>query len=108
MEENKTQFIFSSQTLLLYTNWFEIPFFKMKLPARSLFSKQTVDRSKDIYEEMIQNMTGQTGDISVRQKRDVDVNDVTGVASNDVMSDDDKLISFSDHDAVTSTIYLWF
>ena len=80
----------------------------MKLPARSLFSKQTVDRSKDIYEEMIQNMTGQTGDISVRQKRDVDVNDVTGVASNDVMSDDDKLISFSDHDAVTSTIYLWF
>ena len=42
-------------------------------------------------------MTGQTSDISVRQKRDVDVNDVTRDASNDVTSDEsDATQSVSD------------
>ena len=93
----------------LYTNWFELPFFKVKLITNQLLAENQADEKaleeqraaifesyQKILKESSLNATIPTDvTLQTRSKRDV----VTSA---------EKLISFSDHEAVTSTIYMWF
>jgi endonuclease/exonuclease/phosphatase family metal-dependent hydrolase len=80
----------------VYTNWFELPLFKTKLLIDSL-----IDSIKN------ENETVVVADV------DTAADDSTSTESSprskrEVHSTKEKLISFSDHEAVTSTIYIRF
>lgn len=86
-----------------YTNWFELPLFKTKLLIESLIdaignddqAKSTDDITSAAAAATVTTAASTAEESPARSKRDV-----TG--------QEEKLISFSDHEAVTSTIYLRF
>ena len=82
-----------------YTNWFELPLFKTKLLIESLIDSIGDGQNKsaavnDSAETTTTTTTTTTEEAAPRSKRDV--------------SPKEKMISLSDHEAVTSTIYLRF
>jgi hypothetical protein len=81
-----------------YTNWFELPLFKTKLLIESLIDSIGDEPNKSANTTATTTATAAaattTEESPTRSKRDV--------------SPKEKVISFSDHEAVTSTIYLRF
>ena len=86
-----------------YTNWFELPLFKTKLLIESLIDAIGNDdqaKSKDDITSAAAAATATTAASTAEESPARSKRDVTG--------QEEKLISFSDHEAVTSTIYLRF
>ena len=84
-----------------YTNWFELPLFKTKLLIESLIDSMAENANQTVVDESATTTSTTTtttttseSPVETRSKREATTNE--------------KLISFSDHEAVTSTIYLRF
>lgn len=88
----------NSNRATAYTNWFELPLFKTKLLIDSLIDSMD-NKSNNIVSDDSTTSTSTTTESSTAQSR----------AKRDVQPKE-KIISFSDHEAVTSNIYVrfWF
>ena len=89
----------------LHTYWFELPFFKLKLFHNTLSSDPSGNRTVDD-----EAFAGNETDVTVTSIDATALNEsptMTSRSKRDVSSSF-EFISFSDHEAVTSTIYLRF
>ena len=99
-----------------WTSWFELPLFKTKI-AKSLLSESLLKNIEAIekdpmpfkeYESVHKAQQGEKNDNE--EKEDLTIEKTTeNVVRSKRSSEKEEmaLISFSDHEAVTSTIYLW-
>ena len=87
----------------MHTNWYELPFFKLKLIHNPLTSDPAGNRTLDD-EPFARNET----DVTAIDPTELNESPTMTSRSKRDLSSDVKFISFSDHEAVTSTIYLRF
>ncbi len=85
-----------------YTNWFELPLFKTKLLIESL-----IDTINDNINQTIADAS-ETTTTTTPTPTESPVDSSKNERSKRDITTKEKLISFSDHEAVTSTIYLRF
>ena len=84
-----------------YTNWFELPLFKTKLLIESLIDSMAENANQTVTDELSTTTTTTTTTTTSESP-------VENRSKREATTMKEKLISFSDHEAVTSTIYLRF
>ena len=97
----------SPKKVTSWTSWFELPLFKAKIAKPHLYSSllQNIDRDPmpfKAYESVYNLQHGRTNVTTERKTENI-------ARSKRSMGQDEEatLISFSDHEAVASTIYIW-
>ena len=101
-----------------WTSWFELPLFKTNI-AKALLSNEllnTIEEMrkdpcpfrayKSVHDETSKDNTNEEKCKNIVAKKETEAIESSKRSSHDD-DDDDVLISFSDHEAVTSTIYIW-
>ena len=93
-----------------YTNWFELPFFKTKLLIDSLIDSMdhAEDSSKTVQDDDAAEATTTSTTSTTTTTTTTDESSTQESRSKREAKSNEKLISFSDHEAVTSTIYVKF
>jgi hypothetical protein len=107
----------SPQKVTSWTSWFELPLFKTKI-EKSLLSETLMKNIEDIERDPMPykafqavHKAEQDGTDDKGEDKEVTIETTTESVVRSKRSSDGKeemaLISFSDHEAVTSTIYVW-
>jgi len=92
----------NSNKASVYTNWFELPLFKTKLLIDSL-----IESMDDKNEDAVNDDSAATATTTTTTTTTTESSTVESRSKRDVQPKE-KIISFSDHEAVTSTIYVRF